>query len=267
MTIRINILKTQRDYVLDQLVKEGFDVKPTTFSPWGITFSNRDKINDHTLFQNGYFEVQDESSQLCTLFVNPQSDDQVLDFCAGAGGKTLALAALMGNQGTIIATDVDAFKLQEAKKRIRRAGIYNTQCRLLDTEGQKWLSRQKQRFDKVLVDAPCSGSGTWRRNPDAKWKLQPKDLEELQQKQRTILDNSAQLVRPGGELVYATCSILEQENFQQVEWFLKTHPEFFLITQHNAILSPELFHQGCLRLLPNCHKTDGFFGAKFQKQK
>jgi len=179
-----------------------------------------------------------------------------VDYCAGAGGKTLAIAMCMENKGHIVACDVSAPRLEGAIKRLRRAGVHNAERHLLEP-GDKWLKRQGQKFDRVLVDAPCSGTGTWRRNPDARTRLTEADLAELMQKQAMILDQAQKLVKPGGKLVYATCSVLNDENEKQVEAFLARYPMF----EQLPIEAPAALRGQALRLSPRVHGTDGFFAA------
>jgi len=217
--------------------------------------------------------VQDEGSQLVAALVDARPGMQVADYCAGAGGKTLAMAAGMNNKGRIVAIDVLETRLDRSAQRLRRAGAHNVERRALMTrkggaDNRKWLKRQKGAFDRVLVDAPCTGTGTWRRNPDARWTLTPRDLAELVPKQAEILDAAARLVKPGGGLVYATCSVLPAENERQVEAFLARHADFSVVPVAglwaDAIGSEPPAHiadSPYLRLSPLRHGTDGFFAA------
>jgi 16S rRNA (cytosine967-C5)-methyltransferase len=182
----------------------------------------------------------------------------VVDYCAGAGGKTLGIAMTMQNKGHIVACDVSAPRLEGAVKRLRRAGVHNVESHLL-VAGDKWTKRQEQKFDRVLVDAPCTGTGTWRRNPDARRHLSETDLAELVAKQSTILDQAQKLTKPGGKLVYATCSLLDDENDAQVEAFLRRYPQFTRAAL--AAPLPEALHGPSLRLTPRAHGTDGFYAA------
>ncbi|MDP2373521.1 RsmB/NOP family class I SAM-dependent RNA methyltransferase, partial [Reyranella sp.] len=193
---------------------------------------------------------------------------QIADYCAGAGGKTLAMAAGMNNKGRVVAMDVYESRLDRSAQRLRRAGAHNVERRALDVDNRKWLKRQAKAFDRVLVDAPCTGTGTWRRNPDGRWTLQPKDLAELVPKQAEILDAAARLVKPGGGLIYATCSVLPAENEHQIEAFLNRHPEFEIVPAvdvwRDVLASeppPEMAASAYLRLSPLKHGTDGFFAA------
>jgi 16S rRNA (cytosine967-C5)-methyltransferase len=212
--------------------------------------------------------VQDEGSQLVAALVDGRPGMQVADYCAGAGGKTLAIAAGMNNKGRVVAMDVYESRLDRSAQRLRRAGAHNVERRPIGPDNAKWLKRQKGAFDRVLVDAPCTGTGTWRRNPDGRWTLRPEDLAELVPKQAAILDAASKLVKPGGGLVYATCSILPAENERQIEAFLARHPEFEIVPV--ATLWPEAVgteppaqmpDSPYLRLSPLRHGTDGFFAA------
>ena len=187
---------------------------------------------------------------------------RVADYCAGAGGKTLAIAMTMENKGHIIACDVSSPRLEGAIKRLRRAGVHNAERHLLEP-GDKWLKRQDQKYDRVLVDAPCTGTGTWRRNPDARLRLKESDLAEIMPKQAMILDQAQRLVKPGGRLIYATCSLLNEENDAQVEAFLTRYPNFSRIDVSSPL--PPALHGKQLRLTPRANGTDGFFGAILEK--
>lgn len=262
MTLRANTLKTNREVLLKELTQEVPSCKPTAFSPWGIVCAERWRADQHKLFREGHFEIQDEASQMCALVVDAKPGEKIIDYCAGAGGKTLALAALMNNKGQLYATDIDATKLEEAQKRLRRNGVHNAQCKPLDAATRKWLDKHAGTFDRVLVDAPCSGSGTWRRNPDAKWKLTPAALANLELTQSTLLEQAAQLVRVGGFLIYSTCSLLYRENNQRIERFLSTHKNFDIV---NPNISEKLTTNDFMQSLPAQHGMDGFFAAKLQK--
>ena len=203
--------------------------------------------------KDGSIEIQDEGSQLIAQLCNPQPGMAVWDYCAGAGGKTLALAAMMNNKGRIIASDTVAWRLKNAPQRLRRAGVHNVETRILDEESAKWVKRQAGKFDCVLVDAPCTGSGTWRRNPELRWRMDEAGLHELVAKQQNILEKAANLVAPGGRLVFATCSILRPEGRGQIETFLAKHPDF------------RLEEDKVLELNPFEHGTDGFFAAAMTK--
>lgn len=261
LDLRVNMLKATREQAIAALAREGLRAEPTAYSPWGLRLANRQSVTQGKAFQEGLVEIQDEGSQLIALLVDAQPGMRVVDYCAGAGGKTLAIAMTMQNKGHIVACDVSAPRLEGAIKRLRRAGVHNAERHLLEP-GDKWLKRQAQKFDRVLVDAPCSGTGTWRRNPDARTRLRETDLAELTQKQAMILDQAQKLVKPGGKLVYATCSMLNDENEAQVEAFLARYPMF----ERLPIETPAALRGPALRLSPRVHGTDGFFAAVLQRR-
>ena len=256
LDLRVNVLKATREGAIAALAREGLRAEPTAYSPWGLRLANRQSVTQGKAFQDGLVEIQDEGSQLIALAVDAHPGMRVVDYCAGAGGKTLAIAMCMENKGHIVACDVSVPRLEGAIKRLRRAGVHNAERHLLEP-GDKWLKRQGQKFDRVLVDAPCSGTGTWRRNPDARTRLTEADLAELTQKQAMILDQAQKLVKPGGKLVYATCSVLNDENEKQVEAFLARYPMF----EQLPIEAPAALRGQALRLSPRVHGTDGFFAA------
>jgi 16S rRNA (cytosine967-C5)-methyltransferase len=241
---------------------------PVRYATDGLRLRRRLSVVKGDAFQNGLVEIQDEGSQLVAALVDAQPGMQIADYCAGAGGKTLAMAARMNNKGRVVAMDVYESRLDRSAQRLRRAGAHNVERRAIDADNRKWLKRQAGAFDRVLVDAPCTGTGTWRRNPDGRWTLQPKDLEELLPKQAMILDAAAKLVKPGGGLIYATCSVLPAENEHQIASFLERHPDFEVVPVaaiwREVLASdppPEVENGPYLRLSPLKHGTDGFFGA------
>ncbi|MBI3708931.1 MAG: RsmB/NOP family class I SAM-dependent RNA methyltransferase [Proteobacteria bacterium] len=268
LDLRVNMLKGTREEARQVLHRDGLEATPTALSPWGLRIEGRPSLPQHDAYTGGLVEVQDEGSQLSALLVAAQPGMRVCDFCAGAGGKTLALAAMMGNKGHIVACDTSSRRLEGATTRLRRAGAFNVERRAMSGERDPWVKRHAQSFDRVLVDAPCTGSGTWRRNPDAKWSLRPTDIDELTALQRRILDSAARLVKPGGRLVYATCSLLAVENEEQAAAFVAAHPEFKVKPIDAAWAE---VHAGpCpdpgpyLHLSPARHGTDGFFIAVFE---
>jgi 16S rRNA (cytosine967-C5)-methyltransferase len=265
LDIRVNALKMSRDDVKAALSAEKITARPTPFSPWGLRVAGRPPLSQLALFKDGAVEIQDEGSQLIALLCDAQPGMSVVDFCAGAGGKTLALAATMQNKGRLVACDVLGGRLQRAKLRFRRAGAHNISIQELNNENDQWVKRSAGRYDRVLVDAPCSGTGTWRRNPDARWKELGPKLDELVALQARILQSASRLVKPGGELIYATCSLLPDENNMQVESFLNANPDFTLLPAHLR-LPEETKAKDYLSLSPAAHKTDGFFGAVMQKK-
>ncbi len=265
LDLRANPLKATRDEARAALAAEGWEAKPTPYSVWGLRIEGRRPVTSGPAFQTGLVEIQDEGSQLIATLVDARPGMRVADWCAGAGGKTLALAATMENRGQIVACDVSASRLDGAVRRLRRAGVHNVERHLIEA-GDKWIKRRAGSFDRVLVDAPCTGTGTWRRNPDARLRLTERDLAELQPKQAMILDTAQSLVRKGGRLVYATCSLLAEENEAQVSAFLARHPDFTLVPLARAWNSPTPPCQGdVLSLTPAQHGTDGFFAAVLER--
>jgi 16S rRNA (cytosine967-C5)-methyltransferase len=272
--IRVNTLKGTREAAIRALRQADVEAKRTALSPWGLRVAGRPPLAGMDIFKNGLIEIQDEGSQLVALMVNPRPGERVVDFCAGAGGKTLALAAMMENKGKLVATDVLKGRIERSATRLRRAGVNNVERRDLSSERDPWVKRHAGGFDKVLIDAPCSGAGTWRRNPDAKWRLKPSDLAELVDLQRRILESAARLVRGGGRLVYATCSLFQEENADQVRAFLAAHPDFALVPAPQAWAEAQAALGGeapcpvdgdTLILTPGRHGTDGFFVAVMEK--
>lgn len=262
LDLRVNVLKSTVEQVHKALRKEKLEHEKTSFSPWGIRLEKRIPLSTHRLLTDGWIEIQDEGSQLIALLVDAKPGMQVWDYCAGAGGKTLAIAATMNNKGRIIASDALEWRLKKAPQRLRRAGVHNVECRVLDSESQKWVKRQHGKFDRVLVDAPCSGSGTWRRNPELKWRLSESDLQEIMAKQKDILERACHLVKPGGHLIYATCSLYADENQNQISAFLASHPDFSILPltlPMSEETSVESTPQDYLQLSPAKHGTDGFF--------
>jgi 16S rRNA (cytosine967-C5)-methyltransferase len=262
LDLRVNQLKTTREAAILALAKEGLDARPTPYSPWGLRLAGRQSITQGPAFRDGLVEIQDEGSQLIALLIDAKPGMRVADYCAGAGGKTLAIAMTMENKGHIMACDVSAPRLEGAVKRLRRAGVHNAESHLL-TVGDKWTKRSEKKYDRVLVDAPCTGTGTWRRNPDARLRLTENDLAEILPKQAMILDQAQKLVKPGGRLVYATCSLLNDENEAQLEAFLARNPDFCSID--TAAFLPPALHGKYLRLSPRAHGTDGFFAAVLER--
>ncbi len=260
--LRVNTLKSTRDQVMAVLQDEGMEPEPTPFASTGVRLKKRAALTATQAFRDGWFELQDEGSQLVTELVGAQANDKVIDFCAGAGGKTLGIAAAMKNQGSILAWDIQPARLKHLPLRLSRAGVSNVQPRLLKSMRDPFLDRHKDTADWVLLDVPCSGTGTWRRSPDLKLRTKQSDLEEATTLQRSIMENAAYCVKPGGRLVYATCSILRQENEQQVAKFLETSPEFSTEPVANSfgVDGPNL------RLYPHLHQTDGFFGAVLRRR-
>lgn len=264
--VRVNTLKTTRDELKAALEAAGLTPQLTPYSPLGLRFEGRQPLYTHELFKAGHFEVQDEAAQIVAMLAGEKAGSWVVDFCAGGGGKTLALAALMKNKGRLEALDINEHRLEEVRPRLIRAGVHNCRATLLKNENDNWVKRHAGQIDTVLVDAPCSGSGTWRRNPDAKWRLTPTRLQELTEIQSSILASAAHLVKPGGRMIYATCSLLKAENDDRVTDFLTHHPDFTLQLVEQAWTGSP-FKGESLHLSPAKEGCDGFFAAVFQRRK
>lgn len=267
--LRVNLLKSRRRDARQALANEGIETELGRWSPLALRADGRLPVAATRAFRDGLVEVQDEGSQLVALLTGAAPGLRVCDFCAGAGGKTLTLAGQMANKGQIVACDVLEKRLERSAVRLRRAGVHNVARRPLSSERDPWVKRHKASFDRVLVDAPCSGSGTWRRNPEARWRLSEAGLGELVSLQASILDSAARLVRPGGRLAYATCSLLREENEAQVAAFLARNTDFTLLPLRQVwaeLLDGEPPCTGeMLRLAPARHGTDGFFLAILQR--
>jgi 16S rRNA (cytosine967-C5)-methyltransferase len=267
LDLRVNTLKITREEAIAQLLDDGIASSPTPYSPLGIRVVGKPALQNHALFKSGAIEVQDEGSQLIGLLVAPKRTDMVVDFCAGAGGKTLLLGTLMRSLGRLYAFDVAERRLANFKPRLARSGLSNVQPTLIESERDTKIKRLAGKIDRVLVDAPCSGFGTLRRNPDLKWRQGPASIGELAAKQTKILAAAATLVKPGGRLVYATCSVLPEENEAIVNAFLAAHPAFGL-----GDCATELKRAGValdtgrlLTLTPDRHGCDGFFAAILER--
>lgn len=267
LDLRVNPIKVTRADMLREMKAMGLRAEATRLSPLGLRLRERLSLSRLPGLKSGEIEIQDEGSQLVALLVGAGPGDRVVDFCAGAGGKTLALAAQMKNKGHVVACDVNEARLKRCADRIRRAGLHNVETRVLSSETDRWVKRHKGSYDRVLIDAPCSGTGTWRRNPDARWRAPELGLENLVALQARILASAARLVKPGGRLVYATCSVLCEENEDQVAKFLAAHPAFRLVPLNEA--APDMTgsgHADYLSLTPARHETDGFFAAVLQRE-
>jgi 16S rRNA (cytosine967-C5)-methyltransferase len=275
LDLRVNTLLAKRDDVLAELRAAGLQPEPTPWSPWGLRLSGRPMVNQLAAFTRGAVEVQDEGSQLLALLLAPKRGEMVVDFCAGAGGKTLALGAQMRNTGRLYAMDVSAHRLDALKPRLARSGLSNVHPVAIAHERDERVKRLVGKIDRVLVDAPCSGLGTLRRNPDLKWRQTAADVAELVQRQQAIAVSAARLLKPGGRLVYATCSLLRTENEELAQTIQTTcaaqgvvlqamHVQEALGGQIDA--TPLVNAHGQLRLWPQRHGTDGFFAAVWQRQ-
>ncbi|VVB86857.1 tRNA (cytosine(48)-C(5))-methyltransferase [uncultured archaeon] len=266
LTIRTNPLRIEREPLQRLLLDEGYSSSLTAFSPYGLVVDKKEDIFKTDAFRSGLFEVQDEGSQLITMLTGAKPGENVIDACAGNGGKSLFLSGLMKARGTVLAMDTHAGKLANLRRRAGRSGASN--IRTMTPEGMN-LKRLKGTADCVFIDAPCSGMGVFRRNPDSKWRLTEQDISELAAKQKDILRDYNELVKPGGRLVYATCTISREENEDVVRAFLEERKEFCLIPA--AEVNPELFskfmtEEGFFRSLPHVHGTDGFFGAVMRRK-
>jgi 16S rRNA (cytosine967-C5)-methyltransferase len=273
--LRVNTLKATREKTLKALAR--FSAEPTPLSPVGVRIpppegaGRAPHVEAEAAHGKGWFEVQDEGSQVAALLAGAQPKMQVLDLCAGAGGKTLALAAAMQNTGQIYVYDADKRQLRPIFERLRRAGARNVQ--VMEAGDEKALAALGPRFDVVLVDSPCTGSGTWRRKPDSKWRLKPANIGERQAEQKQVLALGAGLTKPGGCLVYVTCSVLPEENADQVAAFLSQHRDFSLEPyaqawpEHDGSVPPVSAdgRDDTLQLTPACHGTDGFFIARLRR--
>jgi 16S rRNA (cytosine967-C5)-methyltransferase len=267
LDLRVNLARTTRDDVLARLAHDGIEAVATPHSPAGVRLKHKPAINHHPLFRDGLIEVQDEGSQVLAWLVAPRRGEMVADYCAGAGGKTLSLAMMMRGSGRIYAMDVSAKRLAALGPRAARAQVSNIHPVALSGENDARAKRLGGKLDRVLVDAPCSGFGTLRRNPDLKWRHGAEAVPELAEKQRRILEAAARLVKPGGRLVYATCSILRAENEDIADAFAASHPQFTNLHSGNILAAHKLtLETGArLRLWPHVHGTDGFFAAAFER--
>ncbi len=267
LDLRVNPMKSGREAVLARFAEEGLGAVAGRYSPLAVRLSGKPALQKHPLYLDGSVEVQDEGSQLLGYLVQPKRGELVVDFCAGAGGKTLLLGALMRSTGRLYAYDVSEKRLGKLKPRAARAGLSNVHPVCLGSETDARLKRLAGKADRVLVDAPCSGLGTLRRNPDLKWRQSPQSIVELTAKQAAILAAASRLVRAGGRLVYATCSLLPEENAQVVDAFLAAHPDFRRLSAQE-VLAAQGITLDCgqdLQLLPQKHGTDGFYAAVLER--
>jgi 16S rRNA (cytosine967-C5)-methyltransferase len=272
LDLRVNVLKAKRDTAQAALQAAGIESVPTPYSPWGLRLDGKPALQKAEAFVQGDVEVQDEGSQLLALLTEAKRSEMVVDFCAGAGGKTLALGAMMRNTGRLYAFDVSAHRLDALKPRLARSGLSNVYPAGISHERDERVKRLSGKIDRVLVDAPCSGLGTLRRNPDLKWRQSPQAVTELTAKQGAILASAARLLKPGGRLVYATCSLLQEENEAIAAAFTAAQPGFEpldaadILARQGVSDAAGLVREGALRLWPHRHQTDGFFAAVWQKR-
>jgi 16S rRNA (cytosine967-C5)-methyltransferase len=271
LDLRANVLKAERDAVRAALAAQGIAAEPTPYSPWGLRVNGKPALQRLEVFLRGDVEVQDEGSQLLALLTGARRGEMVVDFCAGAGGKTLALGATMRNTGRLYAFDVSGARLEALKPRLARSGLSNVHPVQIAHERDARVKRLAGKIDRVLVDAPCSGLGTLRRNPDLKWRQSPQAVAELRVKQAAILDAAARLLKPGGRLVYATCSLLEAENEAVARDFGERHADLERLSVAALLdkavpAAATLVSGDDLRLWPHRHGTDGFYAAVWQRR-
>ena len=272
--LRVNMLKTTPEAALSSLGGDYLEAEPTPLSPIGLRLTAKARLAGTHAFKKGWSEVQDEGSQLITMLTGAESGMLVVDFCAGAGGKTLALAATMGVDGRIagrlVACDISSFRIERMEPRLMRAGAYQVKRKAIAARGEPWIEKFALHADRVLADVPCTHTGLWRRNPTAHWRLTPADLDEIKSVQQRILLAASELVKPGGRLVYSTCSLLQDENEQQLAWFLSRNGDFKPLPINRVwaetVGGPPPPTEGpCLRFSPASTGTDGFFCAVLQR--
>lgn len=277
LDLRVNDFKVKRSEVQKELAKAGIKAANTPYSPWGLRIAGKPALNKSEAFLRGDFEVQDEGSQLLSMLLDAKRGEMVVDFCAGAGGKTLAIGAMMRNTGRLYAFDTSAHRLDAFKARFKRSGLSNVHPAAIAHERDDRVKRLAGKMDRVLVDAPCTGLGTLRRNPDLKWRQSLQGVEEMAVKQASILQSAARMVKPGGRLVYATCSVLPQENEAIADAFSAANPDWvplqagevltgLKVADAQTLCSGGETGQLYLRLWPHRHATDGFFAAVWQKK-
>jgi 16S rRNA (cytosine967-C5)-methyltransferase len=276
LDLRVNVLTDKREDVRHELELAGIRSQPTPYSPWGLRLKDKPAVNKLDAFARGAVEVQDEGSQLLALLLDAKRGEMVVDFCAGAGGKTLALGAAMRNTGRLYAFDTSAHRLDALKPRLARSKLSNVYPAAIANERDERVKRLAGKIDRVIVDAPCSGLGTLRRNPDLKWRQSPEGVREMAVKQAAILASAARLLKAGGRLVYATCSLLPQENEDIAAAFTAAHNDFKPLPAAEALAQQKIEGgvnlcsggeqgQQYLRLWPHRHQTDGFFAALWMK--
>ncbi|HZV64679.1 MAG TPA: RsmB/NOP family class I SAM-dependent RNA methyltransferase [Telluria sp.] len=268
LDLRVNSIKASRDEVVAALAEAPIAAETMPYAPLGLRVLKKPALQNLPLFKSGAIEVQDEGSQVLSQIVGAKRGEMVVDFCAGAGGKTLALGALMRNTGRLYAFDISEKRLAKLKPRLARSGLSNVHPVQIAHERDAKIKRLAGKIDRVLVDAPCSGLGTLRRNPDVKWRQKVEAIAEMQEKQASILAGAARLLKGGGRLVYATCSLLNEENDFIVEQFLADHPDFTLVPMNKVLAEQkiELEMGDYLKLLPHKHQTDGFFAAVLERK-
>ena len=277
LDLRVNTFKAKRADVLKELGKAGIKATNTPYSPWGLRIAGKPALNKNDAFVRGDFEVQDEGSQLLSMLLDAKRGEMVVDFCAGAGGKTLAIGAAMRSTGRLYAFDTSAHRLDAFKSRLKRSGLSNVHPAAIAHERDDRVKRLTGKMDRVLVDAPCTGMGTLRRNPDLKWRQNLQSVEEMSVKQTAILQSAARMLKSGGRLVYATCSVLPQENEAIADAFSAANPDYVPLMAGEVLAELKVENaatlcsggdggQQFLRLWPHRHGTDGFFAAVWQKK-
>ncbi len=269
LDLRVNAIKSNREDVMAALAAAPILCEPTPYSPLGLRVIKKPALQNLPLFKDGAIEVQDEGSQLLAQIVGVKRGEMVVDFCAGAGGKTLALGAAMRNTGRLYAFDISEKRLAKLKPRLARSGLSNVHPVMIAHENDAKVKRLAGKIDRVLVDAPCSGLGTLRRNPDMKWRQTVETVAEMNVKQISILTSASRLVKAGGRLVYGTCSFLNEENEDIVAQFLQANPDFTLVPMNTVLAEQkiDLDTGEYLKMLPHVHHTDGFFAAVLERKK
>ena len=271
LDLRINLIKANRDAVLEELRAHHVAATAMRYSPEGIRLSTKPALTQWPAYREGRIEVQDEGSQLIARLLQPRRGEMVVDFCAGAGGKTLALGALMRSSGRLYAFDINQRRLEGMGPRLKRSGLSNVHPVAIRSESDIRVKRLHGKCDRVLVDAPCSGSGTLRRNPDLKWRFDETELARVNEVQHAVLTAAARLPKAGGRLVYATCSLLARENQQVIEAFLAAHPDYRLVPAHDVLAPQGVIVEHASRfapyfvMLPHLHGSDGFFAAILER--
>jgi len=274
LDLRVNTIKTTPEEALARLQEDYVSCAPTALSPLGIRVEGKVRLGGTRAFKEGLVDVQDEGSQLVSLLAGAKPGQRVVDFCAGAGGKTLAMAANMSDGGKLIgqlfALDISKYRMDRMIPRLKRAGAMAVKRRVIAAVDEPWIVENADTADRVLCDVPCTGIGSWRRNPDARWRFTPQDLAEICETQQRILRDAAKLVKPGGRLIYVTCSLLQEENEQQLAWFVESDPRFQPLPIEEVwaetIGGPPPPAGPCLRLSPASTGTDGFFCAVLERQ-
>ena len=275
LDLRVNTIKGTPEDALARLQQDYITCAPTSLSPLGIRVEGKVRLGGTRAFKEGLVEVQDEGSQLVSMLCGAKPGMTVVDYCAGAGGKTLALAAAMADEGRLsgrlFALDISRYRMDRMTPRLKRAGAVQVRRRAIAAVDEPWVEEHKGFADRVLLDVPCTGTGSWRRNPDARWRFTPERLAEIRENQQRIMLSAAELVKPHGRLIYVTCSLLQEENEQQLAWFVEKKPEFQPIpideVWSETVGGPPPPSGPCLRLSPASAGTDGFFCAVLERQR